>query len=574
MKNRSGQSAAELKAVDYFTLHGERFARARLACKERHHWSPFPDAVASYPDATSARATADIFFQELLGGNYPLQQPGEVARVGEEVSPYTQQPLNILYPQADLDTLFSAATDAVGDWSAATAEQRVGVLMEVIERLYQRVFEIATAVMHTAGQSPNMSYTGSGVNALDRGIEALVYAYEAMNWTPRSARWERQFGRATIQLDKTYRVVPRGVAVCFSCATFPTWNAFPSMMASLATGNAVLVKPHPKAVLPMALSISIFREVLAEAGFDPNLVLLAMDTVANPVGKTIVKHPATAIVDFTGSTAFGKWVEENAHPALCYTETAGVNTVVIESCTDLDAVIRALSTTLCLFSAQMCTSPQNFYIPETGIRITDSAGRTVATVSLPEFEQKLAAAVAALFADPHRAAMLLAAIQSPETINFIGELQCSARVLLQAQPYAHPDFPAARTSTPLMLGVDVSQRTLYLGERFGPVSFVIKCANAQDALAQATGDVREVGGLTAFVYSIDEAFIDQAEQAYARAGAQLTVNLTGPMPLNFAAAYSDFHVTGLNGAGNASLTELGFVAQRFRIVQARRPAQF
>jgi hypothetical protein len=44
------------------------------------------------------------------------------------------------------------------------------------------------------------------------------------------------------------------------------------------------------------------------------------------------------------------------------------------------------------------------------------------------------------------------------------------------------------------------------------------------------------------------------------------------MPLNFAAAYSDYHVTGLNPAGNASLTDLAFVAGRFRITQSRRPA--
>jgi hypothetical protein len=45
------------------------------------------------------------------------------------------------------------------------------------------------------------------------------------------------------------------------------------------------------------------------------------------------------------------------------------------------------------------------------------------------------------------------------------------------------------------------------------------------------------------------------------------------MPLNFAAAYSDVHVTGLNPAGNASLTDLAFVAGRFRITQSRRPVR-
>ena len=44
------------------------------------------------------------------------------------------------------------------------------------------------------------------------------------------------------------------------------------------------------------------------------------------------------------------------------------------------------------------------------------------------------------------------------------------------------------------------------------------------------------------------------------------------MPLNFAAAYSDYHVTGLNPAGNATLTDLAFVASPFRITQSRAPA--
>ena len=102
---------------------------------------------------------------------------------------------------------------------------------------------------------------------------------------------------------------------------------------------------------------------------------------------------------------------------------------------------------------------------------------------------------------------------------------------------------------------------------------MIACDDAADALAQATADAHEFGGLTAFLYSEDEACVERAVAAYARAGAQLTINLTGPMPLNFAAAYSDVHVTGLNPAGNASLTDLAFVAGRFRITQSRRPAR-
>ncbi|MFG6447542.1 phenylacetic acid degradation protein PaaN [Roseateles sp. BYS180W] len=557
--------------MNFFAKHQALLERARQACRERGHWSPFPDTAADYPDAEQAQSAARERFEAQLGRPFALEQPGTVGELGEEVSPYTQAPLGIRYPRADPDALFAAAEAALPAWAEAGIETRIGVLMEAVDRLYREaLFEIALAVQHTSGQSANMAYAGSGVNALDRAIEALVHAEDAMRAVPVQARWARRFGSANVVLDKRYRVVPRGVAVCFSCASFPTWNAWPSMLASLATGNPVIVKPHPAAVLPMALSVRLLRRVLTEAGFDPNLVTLALDSTAEPLGKVLVQHPATRIVDFTGSAQFGVWVEKNAHPAIVFTETSGCNTVVLESAADLDAALRALATTLCMFSGQMCTSPQNFYVPRQGVRTPSGL------VSFDEVARRLAAAVQAIATEPRRAAMILAAIQAPQTVALLDELEARGaevgEVLLGSHAYPHPAYPAARTRTPLLIRTDTRHRALYGQERFGPIGFVIACEDAADALAQATTDTREFGGLTAFLYSEDEAFIAAAEAAYARAGAQLTVNLIGPMPLNFAAAYSDYHVTGLNPAGNASLTEPNFVTSRFRIVQSRRPA--
>jgi hypothetical protein len=125
-----------------------------------------------------------------------------------------------------------------------------------------------------------------------------------------SALWSRRFGSSDIQLQKTYRIVPNGIAVCFSCASFPTWNAWPSMMASLATGNPVIVKPHPATVLPMAITVKVFRDVLKAAGFDPNLV--PCKKAAAPDGVVYVfcdsdiealryinKHPEDASVTYS-----------------------------------------------------------------------------------------------------------------------------------------------------------------------------------------------------------------------------------------------------------------------------------
>ena len=151
-----------------------------------------------------------------------------------------------------------------------------------------------------------------------------------------------------------------------------------------------------------------------------------------------------------------------------------------------------------------------------------------------------------------------------------GFLRMVAWLLLRdSGPLDYPDFPRARTASPLVLEVTEAARDIYRDEIFGPVSFIIKGDTVDDCLRDATCNARERGAITSHVYSTDEAFLDKAEAAYNNAGASVACNLVG-MPINFAAAYSDYHVTGLNPAGNACLADLAFVANRFRIVQSKR----
>ncbi|CAM5733167.1 hypothetical protein SBADM41S_00378 [Streptomyces badius] len=135
----------------------------------------------------------------------------------------------------------------------------------------------------------------------------------------------------------------------------------------------MLVKPHPRAVLPLALTVSIAREVLGEAGFDPNLVALAAERPGEGIAKTLAVRPEIRIIDYTGSTAFGDWLEENARQAQVYTEKAGVNTIVVDSTDDYRGMLANLAFSLSLYSGQMCTTPQNLLIPRDGIATDDGA---------------------------------------------------------------------------------------------------------------------------------------------------------------------------------------------------------
>lgn len=552
---------------DYFSRHSDLLQKALDACRERYAWTAYTESPSSKIHGRELPAQGKANFEAMLNTPFELDQPGEIGRTGAEVSPYTRQPLGITYPKIAVDTLYESVNEAMPAWRDAGADTRVGICLEILDRCSKQLFENAHATMHTAGQSYIMAFAGSGANALDRGLEALVYAYKAMKDVPETASWQRQFGAdGEAKLEKQYKLIPRGISVAVCCATFPLWNGYPALTASLATGNPVVLKPHPSAILPVALMVKVCRQVLTEAGFDPNLVTMVADTREEPATMALLEHPDTAIIDFTGSPTFGNWIEQNCRNAQVYTETAGCNSVVIESTDNLQAMAKAIAHSLCQASAQMCTSVQNIHVPAEGIRVNGE------NVSFDAVCQALVDAVDEHLADDKNAAFLCGTLVTDDIFPTLERLhhegQTQGKVLRESARYHNPEFPDARTATPLMIQVTQAEQDLYREELFGPISFVIKGDSAQNCLNAATTDARECGAITSHVYSVDKDFLERAQDAYNFAGASVACNLKG-MPINFAAAYSDYHVTGMNPAGNACLTDLAFVANRFRIVQRK-----
>lgn len=549
--------------------HRPTLRKAAEACASRSQWSAFKESPSTRLHGEEAPLAGRRAFEAQLARPFELNHPGVTGRLGEEISPYTREPLGIDYPATDPDAVCRAGRQAMESWRGLDPDQRAAVCIEMLRAIEAVCFESAYATMHTAGQSYMMGYVGSGANALDRGLEAVVYAHKALTDLPGRAIWTKTFGKHQTVLEKRYHLVPRGLALVICCASFPTWNAYPSILANLMTGNAAIVKPHPGGILPMAIAVREMRAVLSAQGLDPNMVLLAVDTLDEPVAKRYLERDDVAIVDFTGSQRFGSWLEANLPHKRLYTETSGVNSIVIESTADLDGMLDSVAHSLCLFSAQMCTSPQNIHIPAGGIE-TDQGH-----VGASDLALQLAARVDAKVADPARAAALCGALQSENTVSLLDRLAARAgevgELLRAPAPYEHPEYPDARTATPLMVATDRPDQEILREEHFGPAAFVITHADSGHALRSAADTARRHGAIATHVYSMDDRFLDAAEEAFVTAGASLTCNLTGPMPLNFAAAYSDMHVTGLNPAGNACLTDLAFVADRFRIVQARWP---
>ena len=543
-----------------FTRHRALLDKAVAALGNRGFWTPFPEVPSGKVYGETAREDGLAAYEARLGTAFVLEGHPESDRVGAEVSPWGPA-LGITYPAADAGTLVAASEAAGAAWAAAAPEVRVGLLIEALVRLNAVSFEMGNAVMHTTGQAFPMAFQAGGPHAQDRGLEAVAMAWAEMTRAPATATWEKPQGKtAPIVLEKHWRVVPRGVALVIGCQTFPTWNSYPGLFASLATGNTVIVKPHPGATLPLALTAAVLRDLLAEQGLPRDVVLLAADSVEAPVTQALVRHPSVAIVDYTGSNAFGAWVRANAGEAQVYTEEAGVNSIVIAGTDAFAAMCANVAFSLSLYSGQMCTAPQDIFVPKGGIE-TDEGRK-----SFDEVAVGIAAAVDSLLADPARAAGVCGAIANPATLARVAAARGLGRIVRDSAPLAE-----GRGATPLIVAVDAADEPAYAEERFGPIAFIVAVESADDGITRAADLARRKGAITAAFYDTDEARIIEAADAFARAGVNLSVNLTGNIFVNQSAAFSDFHVTGLNPAGNASLTDAAFVAGRFARAMWRRP---
>ncbi len=361
--------------------------------------------------------------------------------------------------------------------------------------------------------------------------------------------------------------MPKGISIVIGCSTFPTWNSVTGIYGSLVTGNPVIVKPHPGAILPIALVVAEIQKVLEENNLDPNTCQLAADTFDKMITKELAEHPDVKVIDFTGNSTFGRYLEALPGKAV-FTEKTGVNSVILDSFEDSDKAAANLAFSLALYSGQMCTAPQNFYIPETGVKTPGGA------VTFDQFAQKLVDNINSLVDNPKAGPFVLGAIQNKKTVERIADAEkLPGKVWLKSRSFENPLFKNARVATPVVVEVAASKKDVFGKELFGPIALLIKTKNTDESIALAQEMAIRHGAITCGAYTNDPEIKEKIADAMAMAATPVSFNLVGGIYMNQHAAFSDFHVTGGNPSGNASFTNPDYVTKRFTWVGHREPVK-
>jgi len=146
--------------------------------------------------------------------------------------------------------------------------------------------------------------------------------------------------------------IPYGVTAGITPSNVPLTLGARYIAPALATGNAVLLKPHKTAIMSSGF---VFARVLEEAGF-PDGIFHCIPAEGKDA-EAFETDPNISMVHFTGSTATGARVAEAASRTLKKVSISGSGKnpfIVLDDVEDFDAVISASLYASFYFSGQVC----------------------------------------------------------------------------------------------------------------------------------------------------------------------------------------------------------------------------
>jgi 1-pyrroline-5-carboxylate dehydrogenase len=241
------------------------------------------------------------------------------------------------------------ASEAFLKWSRAPWQERADVLLDAARLLRERRFENNAWMILEVGKS---------------WAEADADTAEAIDFCEFYAREALRYGGPQPLTrfpgeQNELRYIPLGVG-----AVIPPWN-FPCAIlagmttASIVTGNTVVLKPSSDSPAIAAF----FMEILSAAGLPPGVVNFITGSGAT-VGNTLIQHPKTRYIAFTGSKEVGLRINEEAarpRPGQIWikrviAEMGGKDFIIVDEDADIDAAVQGVSASAFGFQGQKCSA--------------------------------------------------------------------------------------------------------------------------------------------------------------------------------------------------------------------------
>jgi RHH-type proline utilization regulon transcriptional repressor/proline dehydrogenase/delta 1-pyrroline-5-carboxylate dehydrogenase len=400
----------------------------------------------------------------------------------------------------------AAAMKAMDSWRDTDPRKRADYLFKAADIIRKRHFEFAAWACVESAKSWREAdvEVGEAIDFLE------YYGREALRlFAPRETHLPGEANE--------YVYEPRGVTVVIAPWNFPLAIIGGMAAAAIVTGCTVIMKPSEQSSVMAAKLMEVFEEV----GLPPGVVNF-LPGVGEEIGPTLVDHPDTAVVAFTGSMQVGLAINAEAgktppnqdHVKRVIAEMGGKNATIVDADADLDEAVKGVYEAAFGYSGQKCSA----------------CSRAIVVASVyNQFLTRLVEATKSLnvaAADDPACAIgpVIDEDSRKRVLEFIEKGKKEARLAYAGDA---GDLAKQGTFVAPHIFADVSPNaTIAQEEIFGPVLSVIKVKDLDEALKVAT-DVKYA--LTGAVYSRSPANIAAAKRRFRVGNLYINRKCTGAM---------------------------------------------
>ncbi|MBD3366968.1 MAG: L-glutamate gamma-semialdehyde dehydrogenase [Candidatus Eisenbacteria bacterium] len=262
-------------------------------------------------------------------------------------------------------------------------DQVLGVFQKATPDLAQKAIETADAAFESWSRTPaeeRAEYLFKAAEVMRRRrleLDATMVLEEGKNWieadadTCEAIDFLEFYGREMLRYaqpqplteipgeQNEYFYIPLGVGVVIPPWNFPLAILVGMTSAAFVTGNTVVLKPSSDSPLIGRKFMEILEEIKLPAG-----VVNFVTGSGGAIGNTLVGHPRTRFISFTGSRDVGLGIVELAaktQPGQIWikrvvAEMGGKDAMVIDADCDLDMAAKAVKTAAFGFQGQKCSA--------------------------------------------------------------------------------------------------------------------------------------------------------------------------------------------------------------------------
>ena len=313
--------------------------------------------VYTFEDEAQKKAMSEAIakVESEAGGEYDLVIDGERVK-GEgllkTINPSDKDMVLGVFQKGTVelaDKAIRAADVAFETWSKVPADERAEYLFKAAEVMKRRRLELGATMVLEEGKN---------------WIEADADVCEAIDFLEFYAREAIRYAKPQPLTplageQNEYFYIPLGVGVVIPPWNFPLAILVGMTSAAIVSGNTVVLKPSSDSPLIGHKFMEIMEEVKLPAG-----VLNFFPGSGGVVGNTLVEHPRTRFISFTGSREVGLGIVERAaktQPGQIWikrvvAEMGGKDAIVVDSEADLDAAAKGVMVAAFGFQGQKCSA--------------------------------------------------------------------------------------------------------------------------------------------------------------------------------------------------------------------------